>query len=341
MDEFSLIHHYFASQATVKQKNTINSNSVILGIGDDAAIVSHSRQALAISIDSLISGIHFPEHTSARDIACKALMVNLSDLAAMGATPAWFTLALSLPTDFNLRQTHQWLDVFSQELHQLAQSYALTLIGGDTTRGSQLSITIQIAGTMQHPPMRRANARAGDMILLSGTLGAAALGLKLLQHPQASDWQGIDNAAREQAIQALNRPQAEIEKGQILARYCQCAIDISDGLLADLGHICTQSHCGAHIFAEQVPRASCLATLPAQKALRLALSGGDDYRLCASMAPEKWQQLQQEHPEIANHFFCIGHMTSGKGITIEYQQHILTELDGVPISSLGGYNHFG
>ena len=233
--EFSLIRKYFQPQAC--------KNNVTLGIGDDCAVVSvpEGRQ-VAVTTDTLVAGVHFPADTPPADIAWKAIAVNLSDLAAMGAEPAWITLALALP-----EQDDDWLSAFSDSFHYTAGKYGVHLIGGDTTRGP-LTITLQAMGLVDPDRcMRRDAARPGDAIYVSGTLGDAAAGLKILRQQQtvseAHDW----------LVNRLNRPEPRVELGIQVSEFCRCGIDISDGLAADLGHILEASRCGATVNIDRVP----------------------------------------------------------------------------------------
>ena len=248
-DEFSLIKQFFNQQ--------VLTSDIVLSVGDDCAIVAPiPAQQLFFSTDTLISEVHFPSNTCAADIATKALAVNLSDLAAMGAKPAWFTLVLALPQWVD----ENWLQEFSSSLYALANQYQISLIGGDTCRSEQLAITIQVHGYgNKENALLRSKAYENDLIVVTGVLGAAALGLQLIQGKIANS--SFSEQQQKEAIQALNCPQPRIEFGQIIKQYSFCAIDISDGLLADLGHIMQQSGCGASLNLEQIPIADCLSHL--------------------------------------------------------------------------------
>ncbi|MFK5986362.1 MAG: thiamine-phosphate kinase [Pseudomonadota bacterium] len=334
-NEFDIIEQYFNCQLLTSQRIDI-----IKSIGDDCAIIKpEAGKFLVLSTDTLIEGVHFPKNTSAKDIAYKALAVNLSDLAAMGAKPAWFTLALTLTDSID----ESWINDFSQQLHALANDYAIILVGGDTTRATTLSITIQVHGYIEQQAMLRSNAKMGDIILLSGEIGAAALGLKIALNDYSPDWPEISKSDKQQALKALNRPQPEIKKGLIAVQYSQSAIDISDGLLADLGHILKQSQCAAQIYLDKIPLAGCLQSLDKNKAFLLALTGGDDYKLCITMSTVAWQKFQKDKPEIAQTgFYPIGKIYSGHGITLlDASQQNIMELDGTKLENLSqGYNHF-
>ncbi len=270
MTEFELITHYF--------KRPLPADSgVALGIGDDAAICNvPPDQQLVITVDTLVAGVHFPLDTPPADLGHKALAVNLSDLAAMGAKPAWFTLALTCP------QTNSaWLAAFSEGLLTLAQAHQMPLIGGDTTRGP-LSITIQAMGLV--PPglaLTRSGAQAGDGIYVTGTLGDAGLGLQALLGyetlPTGLLWRLLDR---------LHRPTPRVAAGLALRGLAHSAVDISDGLLADLGHILSASGLGASLQLPALPLSADLRNLlPNERAWTLALSAGDDYELCFTASP--------------------------------------------------------
>jgi thiamine-monophosphate kinase len=344
-NEFDIIEHYFNSSRFnhkhPEDKYLTSHDDIIKAIGDDCAIVKPDvKKLLVLSTDTLIEGVHFPSQTTAKDIAAKALAVNLSDLAAMGAKPAWFTLAITLPENI----THHWLNNFSQQLHTMAEKYAIALVGGDTTRGKQLSITIQVHGYIEQQPMLRANAKVGDVIILSGEIGAAALGLKLAMDDPSIDLLTLSTKDKRQALDALNKPVPEIEKGRLISQYSQCAIDISDGLLADLGHILEQSQCAAKLDVDCIPLASCLKSIEQNKALLMALTGGDDYKLCVTLSELSWNKLKDDMGgEINTGFYPIGRIIEGQGITLLDKQHnVITELDSVNLeNSSKGYNHFG
>lgn len=275
ISEFELIQRYFTSHFP-KRKD------VILGIGDDAALcqVPEDMQ-LAISVDTLVAGVHFPEETSAKDIGYKALAVNLSDMAAMGATPAWMTLALTCP-----QADSQWLTQFSYGLLELAKQYHVSLIGGDTTRGA-LTITIQVIGFVpKSNALCRHQAKVGDYIFVTGTLGDAGLGLASIQKRTS-----LSKKATYYVERRLNRPIPRVEIGQALRHIASSAIDISDGLLADLGHITKASKVGAAIELAKLPLSHVLRTeIPLEQAWQLALTAGDDYELCFTI-PVKYVKL--------------------------------------------------
>lgn len=273
MDEFSLIRRHFAGL-------TPASPDVVLGIGDDCALLQPSPgMQLAVTSDTLVAGRHFPESTAPADIGWKALAVNLSDLAAMGAQPRWFTLALTLPT-----ADPGWLEGFAVGLGELARASGIALVGGDTTRGP-LSITITAMGEVAPgQALRRDGARPGDRICVTGTLGDAALALRLLDQP----------ALPAQLRQRLDRPMPRIRAGLALRGLATAALDISDGLAGDLGHILAASGVGAEIDLRALPGSAHFNGLaPVALRAELMLRGGDDYELCLCLPPESVEEAQQ------------------------------------------------
>ena len=317
--EFNLIKKYFLSPS--------NRKEVLLGVGDDCAIVSvPENKQLAITTDTLVDGVHFPSDTSAEDIACKTIAVNLSDLAAMGAEPAWLTLALSLP-----RVDESWIKSFSDSFRRTAEKYNVQLIGGDTTQGP-LSITVQAMGFVEPDNiMRRDGARPGDVVYVSGTLGDAAAGLRILQQGQAVD---TNNAW---LVNRLNRPQARVELGLKASAYCKCAIDISDGLVADLGHVLEASNCGATVNIDSIPLSHQLVEYSINRSevdWVMVLSGGDDYELCLVVSAENENRLMQTASELSLPLTRIGVIEAHKSLNIVDNTGAKYLLDR------GGYEHF-
>ena len=293
MNEFSLIERYFDWQYPQDD---------VLGVGDDCAVTTPpSDQRLAHSVDTLIEGVHFPKETSAKDIAYKALAVNLSDLAAMGATPLYFTLALTLP---KVEQT--WLAAFSSELKQLADQHHLHLIGGDTTKGP-LSITINITGALpKDKALLRSGAQAGDALFVSGTLGDGALAWQQRQ-------QGVEPSAY--LSSRFNRPEPQVKLGQALLELANSCIDLSDGLEQDLGHILKRSKLGAELELAKLPLSPELAQHIGQTGQWcLALAGGDDYQLCFSVSPEVVPRVLELGDQLGVKLTQIGTLTSDLGL---------------------------
>ena len=297
--EFDIIRQYFTSKES--------RADVVLGIGDDAAILNvPEHHELIQSVDTLVAGIHFPGETSPEDIAYKALAVNLSDMAAMGADPAWFTLAITLPNDDEV-----WLKAFSESLSLLAQQYNVQLIGGDTTHGS-LSITITINGFVPvGKALTRNKAQVNDKVYVSGTIGDAALAL--------AAWQG-QCLLRDDSVSYLNKrlncPTAQIELGLFLREYASSCIDISDGLIADLQHITEGSHVGAKIDFEKIPLSKEFCSNLTDEALvvPLVLSGGDDYELCFTIVADKHVEFENALKVREFNATCIGEIESLNGV---------------------------
>jgi len=275
--EFDIIARYF-SQGFPQRKE------VILSVGDDAAICAVPENTeLVIAVDTLISGVHFPEKTRPQDIAHKALAVNLSDLAAMGAIPAWMTLALTCP-----QVNEKWIENFSLGLKHLAKIAGISLIGGDTTQG-YLSVTIQVMGFVpKNKALRRQGAQTGDSIYVTGTMGDAGLGLLSVQKKIK-----LPDNVKTYVESRLNRPTPRLQEGLILRDIAHSAIDISDGLLADLEHILTASKVGASIYLKNLPLSQALRQyLPIEQAWQLALTAGDDYELCFTVPADKEHLLK-------------------------------------------------
>ena len=276
---------------------------------------------LVTSTDTLISGVHFPINTRAADIAYKSLAVNLSDLAAMAATPAWFLVSLSLP-DFN----KSWLDGFSISLKEIAEIYQIELVGGDTCRGP-LSITVQVMGLVSKDQyVTRSGASPGDKILVSGNLGNAALGLAHLQQHIT-----LPESLSEGCLNALNRPIPRIEMVDFLSHFASSAIDLSDGLVGDLTHILQRSGVGAIINQTDLPVDEWIIE---NNEYRYALSGGDDYEICFTLPEKHWPQVlqwNQHHPDCP--LSAIGEITES-GYTLIQGQQVIN------LSNQHGYQHF-
>ena len=301
--EFDIIRRYFLSEQS--------RDDVELGIGDDCALlVPPSGMQLATTVDSLVAGVHFPLDTTPEDIAYKSIAVNLSDLAAMGATPAWLTLALTLP-----ESNEAWLQAFADSFHNTATSYGVSLVGGDTTRGP-LSITVQATGFVEPgTSLRRDAAKPGDAIYVTGTLGDAALGLRLQQAKLTAGEAGADV---DFLLTRLNRPVPRVEFGRELTTFARCAIDISDGLLADLGHIVQASACGARLMLADVPVSEALQSIYRNNSesvdMQSVLTGGDDYELCFTLDPDRAESVIQCAREHNIRLTRVGEITGSAGI---------------------------
>ena len=270
--EFSLIDYYFKSRG-------VQRDDVTLGVGDDAALtrVPDGNQ-LVTSVDTLVGGIHFPEDTPPYSIGYKSLAVNLSDMAAMGAEPAWVTLSLTLP-----KINEDWIQQFCDGFYQLAEQFNVQLIGGDTTQGP-MSITVQAMGFVPvGTALTRNGAQQGDVIFVSGSLGEAAAGLSIALDSKRRD----DLLSEEQKylLQRLRQPSPRVELGIKLQGIATAAIDISDGLAADLHHILEASKVGATINRNSLSQSShSVFSEDLNQSLQWVLHGGDDYELCFTTA---------------------------------------------------------
>lgn len=253
---------------------------VVLGIGDDAALLQvPPDQQLVVTADTLNAGVHFPGATAPADIGWKSLAVNLSDLAAMGAVPAWCTLSLSLP-----QADESWVDAFLDGFLDLADQHAIGLVGGDTTRGP-LSISVTAMGLVESgSALRRDQARVGDDVWVTGTLGDAAAALEALL--QGRD---VPRSLR----QRLDRPTPRVAAGRRLSGLAHACIDISDGLLADLAHICENSGVGAEIKLVELPASADLASVESNRRWGWQACGGDDYELCFTASPRNRELIVQ------------------------------------------------
>jgi thiamine-monophosphate kinase len=367
----------------IRARCAIARDDVRLGIGDDAALLAvPAGRLLAVSTDTLVEGIHFPKDTAPFDLGWKALAVNLSDLAAMGATPAWATLNLTLP-----RADARWVEQFADGFVALARKHEVALVGGDTTQGP-LSITITVHGLVrEEAALRRAGARAGDVVCVTGTLGDAAAGLRLIMasaqdnalasngltiegdrgvrgrlpdqeppSPQPSPpmvklseereqkasgatqggakqgWQAVSTVEERgkfsitengrktfdaALMDRLNRPIPRVAQGLILAGRAHACIDISDGLVADLGHICRASGVAAEIDADALPTSDALAALFDREMRRpLQLAGGDDYELCFTAEESSVETLLADLARSGVAATSVGRIVVGAGVRV-------------------------
>lgn len=316
--EFSLIKTYFSAL-------TPDRDDVTLGIGDDCALLAPpANMVLATSVDTLVSDVHFFADVDPHKLGHKALAVNLSDLAAMGATPAWFTLALTLP-----EADPDWLKAFSAGMADLAKQHNVQLVGGDTTRGP-LSITIQVTGFVEpQKALRRDAAKPGDIIFVSGTLGDAGAGLLLKQGQLLADM--FNEQDQQFVIDRLESPNPRNQLALQLSGESQAAIDISDGLLADLKHILSASRVGAVIDTAALPLSAALQKIPTELALKLALTAGDDYELCFTVPADKALLLEAKH---TGQIKRIGEITASLELTL-LPDNIENKFDWN-----AGYDHF-
>ncbi|MCS5587324.1 MAG: thiamine-phosphate kinase [Porticoccaceae bacterium] len=319
--EFALIDNYF--------KDLTGQSGVVVGIGDDAAVIAaDALSQMAVATDTLVESVHFPQWAEAKQIATRALCVNLSDMAAMGAEPKWFTLALTLPVE---TASDAWLRGFSAGLAQIAAQHNIALIGGDTTAGP-LTISITLLGELpKGRGLYRNGAKSGDMIYVSGTLGDGAAALEgLVTNPQGVLGQN------KRLLEHFYCPVPQLELGLGLCDFASACIDISDGLVADLGHLCEASQVSAQIYSQQLPIHPELKQLSKQQYLQWALSGGDDYQLCFTL-PEA-QQRAFEGWAASNK---IPVTAIGKMVPLDHNQNYI-RVDNQSVSVItGGYNHFG
>jgi len=297
MKEFELIRQI--QQAASVGYPSGFKHGVELGIGDDAAVLNVPLGShLVAATDTLNAGTHFPLETSAFDIGHKCLAVNLSDLAAMGASPRWALLSLSLP-----EADPEWVRSFFEGFQLLAQAHHVTLVGGDTTSGP-LSLSLTALGLVEAGgQLTRSGARAGDLVVVSGTVGGAAHALEMLQAGKPA----LDR-------ELLDRPQPRVELGQLLKGYATACIDVSDGLLADLGHVLKASGCAATLELEKLPTTSAVAELEDKLRWRYQLSGGDDYELLFTLPPRHAEKLSSWSRQLDINLSVIGEIETGNGV---------------------------
>jgi thiamine-monophosphate kinase len=314
--EFEIIARYFSRES--------GDPDVVLGVGDDAAVLAIDGLA-AVTVDTLVAGVHFPDAMSPDLLGYRLMAVNLSDLAAMGAQPRWATLALTLPS-----ADENWLQGFGRGLFELADRYGVSLVGGDLTRGP-LTATLQLIGRVERDRiLRRGGGEAGDDIYVTGTLGDSSAGIALItertEAPQGS--------AAEALKQRFYRPVPRVGAGLALGGLASAAIDVSDGLLADLGHICEASGCGAVLDVEHVPlSAELLLLFPPQAALAHALGGGDDYELCFTAPPSQAEAVEAALEASGTLVRRIGQLVPGDSVNCRR--------DGEPYTpAVHGYRHF-
>ncbi len=317
MGEFELIRRYFASAACAA-----GGEAVALGIGDDCALLApNAGEQLAISTDTLVVGVHFPAVCDPFLLGQRALAVSASDLAAMGASPIGFTLALTLP-----EADPAWLEGFARGLNQKAQECALTLIGGDTTRGP-LAMTVTVfGGVPAGQALTRAGARPGDLLCVGGPLGEAGGAL-----PLVLDERTAEPAIAEPLLARYWSPQPQLDFGQALRGKATAALDISDGLLADCGHIARASGVALIVEAAKLPESPALdALVGAERALQLKLGAGDDYVLAFTLPREHLPALSANWPALR----VVGRVEAGSGV------HVLDSRGADITPRQGGYLHF-
>lgn len=313
--EFELIQRYFADSTEAS-----SDASVVLGIGDDCAILDiPAGQQLVVSIDTLVEGTHFLPDTAPELLASRLMGAAVSDLAAMGATPAWLTLALTLP-----ESDESWLAAFSQQLHQLCQRFQITLIGGDTTRGP-LALSAQVHGFVTAgKALRRQGAQVDDLICVSGCLGDSRAGLE----GQLNGFPLQQHAAY--LHQRFFAPEPRLTLGQQLTDMATSCIDISDGLLSDLQHILQASQVGARLQLEALPLSAALVeSFGEAQAREWALSGGEDFELCFTLPATELPKLAQLDMAVA----VVGKVTQAPDLSLM--------LRGEPYQAQrAGFDHF-
>ncbi|MEN8176240.1 MAG: thiamine-phosphate kinase [Pseudomonadota bacterium] len=317
LSEFDLIARFFADL-------TPGRADVLLGVGDDCALLEVPvGQQLAVTTDTLLEGVHFIAGTDPESLGHKALAVNLSDLAAMGAQPAWVTLALTLP-----QADEGWLAAFARGFGGLARHFGVALVGGDMTRGP-LSITVQAQGLVEAgKALRRDAAQPGDLVYVSGTLGDAGLALLARQGFH------VVPRFRDFLQERLDRPRPRLALGRSLAGVARAGIDISDGLTADLGHVLDASACGATLYIEQLPLSEALNQYVSEQAdWSLPLSGGDDYELLVTLAPERQGMAESLAAECDCDFTWIGIIDSAPELRC-------VDANGNPVHHGNGWDHF-
>ena len=315
--EFELIARYFSPP----------THHTVLAGGDDAALIAVTPgMELAVSTDMLVAGRHFVEGTDAERLGHKTLAVNLSDMAAMGAAPRWATLSLALP-----RADEAWMDAFMRGFMALANEHGVDLIGGDTTAGP-LNLCVQIMGEVPAgQALRRSGARAGDVVWVSGSLGEAAIGLRHLR----GEW-SLPEPERTRCVARLERPQPRVRLGLALRGIAHAAIDISDGLLADLGHLAERSRVHAVLRWRQLPLPESAARQGGDiDALRAAvLAGGDDYELCFTAPAQATAAVHALAQRLSLRLTAVGHIEEGDGVAV-YDD------DGAPLRlRVCGFDHF-
>ncbi|WP_395070426.1 thiamine-phosphate kinase [Paraburkholderia silvatlantica] len=325
LSEFSLIDRYFAQRART------NTQRATLGIGDDCALIAPAAgEMLAVSTDMLVEGRHFFPDIDPHALGHKALAVNLSDLAAMGAKPLGFTLAFALP-----KADEDWLAAFSAGLFELADRFGCELIGGDTTAGP-LNLCLTVFGSVrQDAALRRDAAQAGDDIWVSGTPGDARAGLGMMR----GEWKVSEQDAAS-LRRALEYPEPRVALGLALRGVARAALDVSDGLAGDLRHILERSHLAATVDVDALPLSPALARLPRDVQLQCALAGGDDYELCFTAAPAQRGAVEAAAQQAGVRVTRIGTMTSRTSPQAA-PEIAWRDAGGTPLNlTLQGFDHF-
>lgn len=315
MGEFSLIRDFFSRPTT--------GDGIVIGVGDDAAVLEPRPGCeQVIATDTLVEGVHFPALFDASDLGFRSVQVNLSDLAAMGAEPAWMTLALTHPDG-----ARDWVAGFADGLYAAATEGGIELVGGDTTRGPNIVVTVTVIG---HVPsgaaLARSGAAAGELIWISGWPGNAAAGLRL------QDATPLDE--HHELLQRFRRPTARVGLGRALRGIATSCIDVSDGLLQDLGHITAASGVAAQIDLDALPLSAALKSAFPADAETLALTGGDDYELCFTASPRDAALVSAAATTAGTEVTAIGRILDGTGLS--------ALRGGAPVElPAGGFDHFG
>ncbi len=322
--EFDIIRRCFAPLATSESA---------FGLTDDAALITPPPgHALVATADAMISGIHFLPDDPAETVGRKLLRVNLSDLAAMGAQPIGYLLTCAWPKGWD----QDWIADFARGLGLDQERYGVSLLGGDTTSGpGPMSLSLTALGSVEPDrALRRSGARAGDRVLVSGTLGNAAFGL-LVRYGRLLD---LSEAAQGRLTESYRLPEPRLALGRALATggLATACLDVSDGLVADLGHICEVSGLGARVLAERIPLSPEVQEAVALdlESFPLALTGGDDYELCFTVAPERLDEVSALSQSLGIALTDIGEMVAGEGVAV-------LDRDGTPLTlERGGWTHF-
>jgi len=318
MHEFDIIAKYL-------NLNTTPRKDVLCGVGDDCALLKVPQgQRLAVSMDTLIGDVHFPADADAKAIAHKAIAVNLSDLAACSAEPAWLTLSLSMP-----QADEKWLAAFSEGLSEMVEHFAVQLVGGDTCRGP-LSITVQAHGLVpQKVFAQRSGAKAGDLVCVTGPLGDAALGLLHYKGELAAS-----GADADYLLQRYLRPYPRVAAGIAMRGRASAAIDISDGLLADVQHLSNASGVGVVIRWDQIPLSDAARAVADQQLIKRAvLTGGDDYELCFTVPEDQFEATQKALAMVGEKCIPIGRISGKPGV------RVVSDEGDINLEKMG-YRHF-
>ncbi|MGH1485724.1 MAG: thiamine-phosphate kinase [Cellvibrionaceae bacterium] len=322
LGEFDVINTYF--------KRPAKHTSVIQSVGDDCAVLSiPENHQLVVSMDTLVAGRHFPKDASPEHIAQRAFCTCLSDLAAMGAAPQWFTLGLTLPESDSI-----WLQSFSESLLNIADEYQCDLVGGDTTQGP-LTITLQVHGLVKAGcALTRSAAQAGDKVFVTGCLGDGAAALEVLLNPSIK----VDVAVQEYLSQRFYCPEPQIKSGRLLVDYANAAIDISDGLLSDCQHIANASAVDIKIDVSKIPLSSAYRAVVNEAAIDKALVGGDDYQLVFTVSEQHYSSVNRFIKDKVLDATEIGQVLNSR--SAKPVVHCVDSQGVIDIKIKQGYQHF-